>query len=161
VGDVLDAQDKPEEAIDAWVEGAKLAGDADLSPMMAAVTKLGALAKKATDNHDDKKATEYRGRADELLSSLADRAQEDAQLSKALGAAYLGAGDPVKAEKFLARSVEMRNNDIESRLELANALAQLPNRTDDALAQLKAAQDLDPKRKDIALDIATTLESAE
>src|SRR5262249_41544882 len=77
-GDLLDAQSKDEEAIDAWVEGAKLAGDLDLSPMMAAVTKLGALAKKADDAHDTKKAAEYRDRADKLLSSLADRAQEDA-----------------------------------------------------------------------------------
>ena len=70
-------QGKDDEAIDAWIEGAKLAGDLDLSPLMAAVTKLGELAKKASDNHDEAKAAEYRDRADKLLSSLADRAHDD------------------------------------------------------------------------------------
>ncbi len=159
IGNVDDAQSKDDEAIAAWIEGSKLAGDLDLTPMMAAVTKLGVLAKRATDNHDDKKAADYRSRADQLLSSLAGRAQDDPQLSKTLGAAYLQAGDAVKAEQFLRRAVEMRGNDIETKLELAKALAKL-GRTDDALEQLRGAQTLDPSRLDIALEIARTLELA-
>ncbi len=158
-GNVLEAQGDNDGAIEAWVAGAKLAGDTDLAPLMAAVTKLGELGKKAAELHDDKKAADYRARADELLSALADRAQEDAALSKALGVAYLGADDPTKAEHFLGRSVEMRGDDIETRLELAKALAKL-GRTDDALAQLAAAQKLDAARVDIALEIASTLEGA-
>ncbi len=158
-GNVLDAQGDDDGAIAAWVAGAKLAGDTDLAPLMSAVTKLGTLAKKASDLHDDKKAADYRAHADQLLSSLADRAQEDAALSKALGVAYLGADDPVKAEHFLGRSVEMKGDDVETRLELAKALARL-SRTDDALAQLAAAQKIDVARVDIALEIASTLEGA-
>jgi len=159
-GNVLDAQGDDDGAIAAWVAGAKLAGDTDLAPLMAAVTKLGALAKKASDLHDDKKASDYRAHADQLLSSLADRAHEDAALSKALGVAYLGADDPVKAEHFLGRSVEMKGDDVETRLELAKALAKL-TRTDDALAQLTAAQKIDGAQVDIALEIASTLEGAQ
>jgi tetratricopeptide (TPR) repeat protein len=158
-GNVLEAQGNEEGAIEAWTAGAKLAGDTDLAPMMSAVTKLGELAKKAADNKDPAKAADYRARADALLSSLADRAQEDAQLSKALGAAYLGADDPVKAEHFLRRAVEMKNDDIETHLELAKALSRL-GRVDDALEQLEAAQQLDPTRPDIALEIARTYEDA-
>jgi predicted Zn-dependent protease len=158
-GNVLEAQGDDNGAIEAWVAGAKIAGDTDLAPLMAAVAKLGALGKKATELHDDKRATDYRARADQLLSALADRAQDDASLSKALGIAYLGADDPTKAEHFLSRSVEMKGDDIETRLELAKALAKL-DRTDDALAQLTAAQKLDGARVDIALEIASTLEGA-
>ena len=159
LGNVLEAQGNEDGAIEAWTAGAKLAGDTDLAPMMSAVTKLGELAKKAADNKDAAKAADYRARADALLQSLADRAQEDAQLSKALGAAYLGADDPVKAEKFLRRAVEMKSDDIETHLELAKALSKL-NRVEDALEQLKSAQQLDPSRADIALEIARTYEDA-
>src|SRR3569623_258909 len=158
-GNVLEAQGNEEAAIEAWTAGAKLAGDSDLSPMMAAVTKLGELAKKAADNKDPAKATDYRARADALLQSLAGRAQGDAQLSKALGAAYLGSDDPVKAEHFLRRAVEMKTDDIERHLELAKALSKL-NRIDAALEQLQAAQPLAPTRADIALEIARTYEDA-
>ncbi len=159
LGNVFEAEGKDDDAIDAWVEGAKLAGDADLAPMMAAVTKLGQLAKAATESHDDKKAAGYRDRAEQLLSSLAERAQDNAQLSSALGAAYLGADDPTKAERFLRRAVEMRGDDIETRLMLAKALARL-GRVDEALEQLHAAQKLEPTRADVALEIARTLEDA-
>jgi predicted Zn-dependent protease len=158
-GNMLEAQGDDDGAIQAWVAGAKLAGDTDLAPLMAAVTKLGTLGKKAAELHDDNKATAYRERAELLLASLADRAREDAALSKALGVAYLGADDPTKAEHFLARSIEMRSDDIETRLELAKALAKL-GRTDDALVQLKAAQQIDGTRIDIALELASTLEGA-
>ncbi|MEP6864181.1 MAG: tetratricopeptide repeat protein [Deltaproteobacteria bacterium] len=159
LGNVLEAQGNEDGAIEAWTAGAKLAGDTDLAPMMSAVTKLGELAKKAADNKDAAKAADYRARADALLQSLADRAQEDAQLSKALGAAYLGADDPAKAEKFLRRAVEMKTDDIETHLELAKALSKL-DRVEDALEQLEAAQQLDPSRADIALEIARTYEDA-
>ncbi|HEY1817338.1 MAG TPA: tetratricopeptide repeat protein [Kofleriaceae bacterium] len=159
LGNVDDARGNDDDALTAWTEGAKLAGDLDLSPMMAAVTKLGQLAKKATDNHDDAKAAAYRQRADELLSALADRAKDDAPLARTLGAAYLSAGDPVKAETFLRRAVEMQGNDIDAHLALAKALDK-QGRTDDALAELKAAQALDGSRADIALEIARTLDDA-
>jgi tetratricopeptide (TPR) repeat protein len=158
-GNVLEAQGQDDQAIDAWTAGAKVAGDSDLAPLMKAVTKLGDLAKKAADNKDTQKATDYRARADALLSALADRAQDDAALSKALGIAYLGAEDATKAEHFLRRSVDMKGDDVDTHLELAKALAKL-QRTNDALDELKAAQKIDPTRADIALEIARTLEEA-
>lgn len=159
IGSILESQSKDDEAIDAWVEGAKVAGDLDLSPMMAAVTKLGALAKKATDGHDEKKAADYRSRADDLLSSLADRAHNDPYLSKTLGAAYYDSGDVAKAEQFLRRAVELRGNDIDARLALARALVST-HRLDDALSQLHAAQNVDASRLDILLELARTLDGA-
>ena len=158
-GNVLEAQGQDDQAIDAWTAAAKVAGDTDLVPLMKAVTKLGDLAKKAADNKDTQKATDYRSRADALLSALADRAQDDAALSKALGIAYLGAEDATKAEHFLRRSVDMKGDDVETHLELAKALSKL-QRTNDALDELKAAQKIDPTRADIALEIAHTLEDA-
>ena len=158
-GNVLDAKGSADDAITAWTDGASLAGDLDLTPMMSAVTKLGALAKKAADNHDDAKAAAYRAKADSLLSQLADRAKDDEPLARTLGAAYLGAGDPAKAETFLRRAVDLNGNDIDAHLELAKALDK-QGRTDDALAQLTAAQQLAPTRADIALELARTYEDA-
>jgi tetratricopeptide (TPR) repeat protein len=158
-GNVLDAKGSSDDAISAWTDSAALAGDLDLTPMMAAVTKLGALAKKAADNHDDAKAGAYRGKADSLLQSLAERAKDDEPLARTLGTAYLGAGDPVKAETFLHRAVDLNANDIDAHLELAKALDK-QSRTDDALAQLGAAQQLAPTRADIALELARTYEDA-
>ncbi|HEX4453837.1 MAG TPA: tetratricopeptide repeat protein [Kofleriaceae bacterium] len=158
-GNILDEKGASDDAITAWTDGAALAGDLDLTPMMSAVTKLGALAKKAADNHDDAKATAYRSKADSLLQSLADRAKDDEPLARTLGAAYLGAGDPIKAETFLRRAVDLQANDIDAHVELAKALDK-QGRTDDALAQLTAAQALAPARADIALELARTYEDA-
>jgi tetratricopeptide (TPR) repeat protein len=158
-GRMLEAQGQDEDAIDAFMAGAKLAGDLDLSPTMAAVEKLSSLAKKATEAHDDKKAEEYQARADGLLSSYVGRASDDPQLAITLGAAYLQAGNAAKAEELLKRAVAMRENDIDARVLLGKALAKL-SRTDEAIEQLTAALKLDPTRTDIALERARTLELA-
>jgi predicted Zn-dependent protease len=155
-GHLLVAQGQDEDAVEAYKQGAKDAGDLDLAPTMAAVEKLGDLAKKASD---PAKADKYRGQADEMLSALATRAQEDPQLSLALGVAYLQAGDPGKAEGFLRRATEMRGNDIQAKLELAKALSRL-SKYDEAIGQLKAAIGLDQSRGDIALELARTYEAA-
>jgi tetratricopeptide (TPR) repeat protein len=157
-GKVLEAQGHNDEAVEAYEAGAKDAGDLDLAPTMAAVEKLSAMAKKAVDANDDKKAAEYRDHADRLLAALAARAQEDAQLSLTLGGAYLQAGDPGKAEGFLRRATEMRPTDIESKVELAKALGML-GRADDAIAQLKSAIELDKARGDVALELARQYEA--
>ncbi|MBV8760239.1 MAG: tetratricopeptide repeat protein [Deltaproteobacteria bacterium] len=158
-GRLLEAQGQNEDAIDSYVQGAKLAGDLDLSPTMAAVELLSSLAKKAADAHDDKKAEEYRHRADDLLQALAERAQDDPQLALTLGVAYLQAGDPAKAENLLRRAVEMRPNDPDAKLQLGKAYAK-EGKTDDAVAQLTEAQKVDPMRTDIGLELARTLEEA-
>jgi tetratricopeptide (TPR) repeat protein len=158
-GRMLEAQGQDEDAIDAYKSGAKLAGDLDLSPTMAAVEKLTALQKKSAEAHDDKKAEEYRARADLMLSGFVDRAQDDPQLAMLLGTAYLQAGDATKAEALLHRAVEMRGNDIEAKLQHGKALARL-GRTDEAAAELKGALALDPTRTDIHLELARTYEIA-
>ncbi len=151
-GKLLEAKGQDDAAVDAYVEGAKLAGELDLTPTMAAVTKLGSLAKKEAD---PAKAAAYRARADELLSKIADRAQEDAQLSTAIGIAYLGAGDPAKAETYLRRAVALKSDDVEAKLQLAK-VENVLGKPDDAIAQLKEAQGLDGKRTDVALELAKT-----
>jgi tetratricopeptide (TPR) repeat protein len=151
-GRLLEAQGKDEEAITEYTEGAKLAGELDLTPTMAAATKLAELAKKETD---PAKAAGLRKRADDLLSALAERAKEDGELSLTLGIAYLQAGDAVKAEDSLRRATTLREKDPEAKLQLARALSAL-GRVDDAIAQLKGALALDPKRQDVALELART-----
>ncbi|HEY1554734.1 MAG TPA: tetratricopeptide repeat protein [Kofleriaceae bacterium] len=158
-GKLREAQGDDEGAVDAYEQGAKDAGELELAPTMAAVEKLTALAKKATDNKDDAKAKAYRQRASDLLAASEARAKEDEQLSVTLGVAYLQAGDAAKAEALLRAATEMNANDVEAKLELAKALTQL-GRSDDALEQLKAAIAVDPTRADIALELARTYEAA-
>jgi tetratricopeptide (TPR) repeat protein len=155
-GKLLLAQGKPEEAIEAYAEGAKLAGELDLTPTMAAVALLTDLQKKATD---PAKADAYRKRADELLSAFATRAQEDAQLSTQLGVAYLQAGDAAKAETYLQRAVTMQETDPEAKISLAKALNAL-GRTEEALKQINNAIALDGKRIDFQLELAQTYQNA-
>ncbi|NVB79280.1 MAG: tetratricopeptide repeat protein [Kofleriaceae bacterium] len=149
-GKLLEAEGKSDEAVDAYTEAAKLAGDVDLVPTMIAATKLSDLAGKAAD---PAKAQDYRDRADKLLSALATRAQDDPALSTTLGAAYLQAGDPAKAEPYLRRAVDMRAEDPEAKLQFAKALGKL-GRYDEAVQQLNAALAIDSKRLDIALELA-------
>ncbi len=155
-GRLLETQGKDEEAIAEYSKGAKLAGDLDLTPTMAAVTKLTALAKKAPD---EASAMGYRDRAAELLAALAEKAKEDGEVAMTLGVAYLQAGDATKAEVVLRRAVAMREKDPESRLQLARALVAL-NRTDEAVASLKEALAIDPKRGDVSLELARTYQNA-
>ena len=155
-GRVLEAQGKDEEAIAEYTEGAKLAGDLDLTPTMAAVTKLTELSKKAPD---EASREGYRSRADQLLSALAEKAKEDGEVAMTLGVAYLQSGDATKAEGFLRRAVTMREKDPDSRLQLARALVAL-NRTDEAVASLKEALAIDPKRGDVSLELARTYQNA-
>jgi len=155
-GRLLETKGSNEAAVDAFIEGAKLAGDLDLTPTMAAVTKLADMAKQEAD---PAKAAAYRARADQLLSALAERALEDAQLSTMIGVSYLQAGDPAKAETYLRRAAALKEDDPEAKLQLAkvyNALA----RPADAIAQLQAALKLDPMRTEIALELARTYQNA-
>ncbi|HTL34059.1 MAG TPA: tetratricopeptide repeat protein [Kofleriaceae bacterium] len=154
-GKLLVAQGKTEEAIDAYAEGAKLAGELDLTPTMAAVTLLTDLAKKS----EEPKAGDYRKRASDMLSAFETRAQDDPQLSVQLGVAYLQAGDPTKAASFLQRAVDMRDDDPEAKTSYAKALSAL-GRTDEALQQIKSAIKLDGKRIDFQVELAVTLQNA-
>jgi tetratricopeptide (TPR) repeat protein len=155
-GKLLDARGDSDGAIQAWAEGGKAGGELDLSPTMAAVGKLGALAKDAVD---PAKAAQYRTRADELLGALGAKAQKDPALALTLGTAYLEAGDATKAESWLRNAEDARPKDPEAKFQLAKALTHLA-RYDEAIEELRGAIELDPSRADIGLELAKTFELA-
>jgi tetratricopeptide (TPR) repeat protein len=155
-GKLLDAKGQTDDALAAFTEGAKLAGNLDLTPTMAAVTKLSELAKKAPD---PAQAAAFRERADKLLQAHDEAAREDAQLSITLGIAYLSSGDPAKAETALRRASALESDDPEAKLQLAKAL-DAQGKSAEAIAQLEEALKLDGKRTDIALELAVTHQSA-
>jgi tetratricopeptide (TPR) repeat protein len=154
-GRLLDAQGDDNGALEAYLASAKLAGELDLTPTLAAVTKLNAMAGK-----DPAKATQLRARADELLTSLATSAQNDPGLALTLGMSYLQADDAAKAEPWLRRVVEKRPSDAEPQYQLAKALAKL-GRSEDAISGMQSAITKDPTRTDIGLELARTFEAAD
>ncbi|MGN6108407.1 MAG: tetratricopeptide repeat protein, partial [Kofleriaceae bacterium] len=158
-GKLLEARGRDDAAVDAYVEAAKLVGDTDLTPALAAVAKLGQLADAATAANDPARAAELRGRADQLIAGFADGAQQDPQLALTLGVAYLGTGDATKAEPWLRRAAEGRPNEADPAYQLAKALARL-RRTDEAIAALRKARALAPDRAEIGLELARTYEAA-
>jgi len=157
-GRLFDAQSQDEQAVAAYLEAAKLGGDQDLTPTLAATTKLTTLADKATKAKDTAKATAYRAQADELLAKVAANAQKDPQIALVLGTAYIQANEAAKAEPWLRRAVDARA-DADSLYQLAKALARL-GKPDEAIVGLKKAIELAPARPEIALELARTYEVA-
>ena len=155
-GKLLEARGDIDGAIAAWEAGGKAGGDLDLAPMMAAVAKLGQLAK---DEPNPAKAAVLRARADDLLGTLGDKANGDPALALTLGSAYLEAGVPAKAEPWLKKAAEARPKDPEAKFQLAKALTRLI-RPDEAIEELRSAIELDPMRADIGLELAKTFEAA-
>lgn len=146
-------------AVDAYITGAKIAGDLDLGPMTAAVRKLSDLATRALEENDPKKAEAYRQRADALLGELAKKAESDPALALSLGIAYLQAGDPAKAEPLLRQAAEARPNDADPMFQLAKSLAK-QDKLEDAISQFKRAMEIDPTRTEIGFELAKTYEAA-
>nr|MBA3540882.1 tetratricopeptide repeat protein [Deltaproteobacteria bacterium] len=107
----------------------------------------------------DKRATELKARRDELLSSLAEKANSDPALALALGVAYLQSGDGEKAEPLLRKAAEARPNEPEPTFQLAKALAK-QGKLDDAIVQLKKAREIGGARIDIGFELARTYELA-
>ncbi|MBS1123989.1 MAG: Tetratricopeptide 2 repeat protein, partial [Deltaproteobacteria bacterium] len=156
IGRLLEAKGQDLAAADAYVEAAKLAGELDLTPTLAAVTLLSRL---AAAEHDPTKAGPLRERVELLLGSLATNATKDPLLALALGMAYLQSGDAAQAEPWLRRAVEGRSKDVEPHYQLAKALAKLSH-PEEAIQELQKASDLDPKRTEIGLELARTYEAA-
>ncbi len=156
-GRMLEAQGKDEAAVDAYAAAAKLAGDFDLTPTMAAVQKLNDMAHKANEAGNPAKESEYRERADALLSVLTDKAATDPQLAMTLGVAYLQSGQPEKAETLLRRVVEARPTDADALYQYGKALG-LTGKLGEAVDSLKKARDLAPGRAEIGLELAITFE---
>src|SRR5207245_184816 len=70
-GKLLEAQGKDEEAVEAYVQGAKVARDLDLAPLTAAIGKLAAMTAAAVTAKDKPRADQLRARGDQLLGELA------------------------------------------------------------------------------------------
>ena len=157
LGRMLEAQGKDEAAVDAYAAAAKLAGDFDLTPTMAAVAKLTDMSHKAAEAKNPAKEADYKARADQLLAALDGKAQTDPQLAMTLGVAYLQQGNPEKAETYLRRVVEARPSDADALYEYGKTLGLLAKFAD-AIEQLKKARTLAPGRSEIGLELATTYE---
>ncbi len=156
-GRMLEDQGKDEAAVDAYAAAAKLSGDFDLTPTMAAIAKLSDMARKAAEAQNPAKEAELKTRADQLLSALADKAHTDPQLAMTLGVAYLQAGDPTKAEPWLRRVVEARNTDPDALYQYGKALGLL-GKFSEAVDNLKKARELAAARSEIGLELAITYE---
>ena len=157
-GRLFEAQGKDDDAIDAYVAGARAAHGLDLDPAMAAVTKLAAMAAAAVAARDPARAGELRARGEQVLGELAEQAEHDPRLAMTLGVAYLLEGNAEKAEPWLRRVVDARPTDAEARFQLGRALLKSGQHAA-ALEALNAAVRLDPGRSDIAVDLARTYEA--
>ncbi|HEV7559028.1 MAG TPA: tetratricopeptide repeat protein, partial [Kofleriaceae bacterium] len=158
-GKLLEGQDQADAAVESYVEAAKLAGDLDLAPRMAAVTTLMGMSHKAALARDPHRASMLASRADSILGNLPELAQSDPTVAMTLGVAYLEADNAQRAEPWLRHASEARPDDLGALFQLAKALAKL-DRVDEAIAQLKKAREKDPDRGDIALELARTYEAA-
>jgi len=157
-GQLLEAQGKDDAALDAYIQGAKLAGELDLAPMVAAVKKLTAMAAAASDARDPARASELRARAEALLAEHAEHAEHDPRLAMTLGVAYLQAGNAAAAEPWLRRVAGARPDDVEARYQLGRAL-RTTGKYAEALDVLSAASALDAGRADIGVELARTYEA--
>jgi tetratricopeptide (TPR) repeat protein len=157
-GELLAAQGKDDEALDAYVLGAKIARELDLSPLLAAVKQLAAMTAAAAAAQDQGRADALRARSSQLLGELAEHAEHDPQLAMMLGLAMISQGDADKAEPWLRRVVEARPGDAEARFQLGRALV-ASGKHDEAIEALAAARGLDPARGEIGVALARAYEA--
>jgi Tfp pilus assembly protein PilF len=158
-GKLLEAQGQDADAVESFVEAAKLAGEIDLTPALTAVTKLSALAEAAAGAREHDRAAALRDRADRLIAGFAENAKQDPQLALALGMTFLQSNDAGKAEPWLRRVVDTRPGDALAHFQLARALALL-QRTDDAVEELQLARKLDDRRAEIGIELARIYEAS-
>jgi tetratricopeptide (TPR) repeat protein len=156
---LLEAQDKEQDAIDAYLEAAKLAGEQDLTHILTAASKLTELADKYAAANDSARSSELRKKSDELLSALSDNALTDPRLALTLGMAYMQAGDPVKSETWLRKAIELQPKNVDAMYQLAKALSK-QGKDAEAIGNLRSAVELDPTRSEIGLELARTYEDA-
>jgi tetratricopeptide (TPR) repeat protein len=156
---VFEAQGKEQDAIDAYLEAAKLAGELDLGPTLEAASKLTALSEKYAAANDVARASALRKQSDELLGQLSDAALKDPGLALTLGMAYLQAGDAAKAESWLRKALEMAPKNIDALYQLAKALSKQGNE-EGAIQNLRNAVEIDPTRSEIGIELARTYEEA-
>jgi Tfp pilus assembly protein PilF len=158
-GRLLEAQDKEQDAIEAYLEAAKLAGEMDLGPTLWAVTQLIKMSEKAMAAGDTARHNELRKHADALLGALEGAAEKDPGLALTLGMAYLQANDPLKGETWLRKVLERKPKDVDAMNQLAKALA-MQGKQEDAIQWLRQAVEIDATRSDIGLELARVYEDA-
>ncbi|MGE0396094.1 MAG: tetratricopeptide repeat protein [Kofleriaceae bacterium] len=157
-GQILEAKGQDDEAVEAYTAAAKLAGELDLTPTMAAISKLTDMAKAAAAAKDVTREATLKARAEELLATLASAAEKDPSLAFTLGVAYQRAGQPALAEPWLQKVIAARPNDPDAMYQLAVVLRSLDRGTD-ALAMLEKARAAAPDRIDLAMELARTYEA--
>ncbi len=156
-GKLHEQRKEDEEAIAAYIAGAKLAGDRDLTATFAAVAKLTDMARVAADAKDIDKEAALRARAEELLLALAELAYKDPQLALTLANAYLQSGAPAKAEPWLRRVLDARPKDADALYQLGKVLRK-QGKGIDAVDKLTQAREIEPLRAEIGLELARTYE---
>ena len=157
-GRILDAKKQDEEALEAYTAAAKLAGELDLTPTMAAIAKLSEMSKAAAAVKDTAREATLKARAEELLATLATAAEKDPSLAFTLGVAYQNAGEPALAEPWLQKVIAARPNDPDAMYQLAVVLRSLDRGTE-ALAMLEKARAAAPERVDLSMELARTYEA--
>ncbi|MBI4510477.1 MAG: zinc-ribbon domain-containing protein [Deltaproteobacteria bacterium] len=103
------------------------------------------------------------GKAEEglqVLSPVEKAAGDDTVLANTLGAAYLGANDPTKAESWFRQALLIDGKNIEARSNLGAAL-EAQGKTDEAIQEYENANErAGGSREDIALKLAMAYEKS-
>jgi tetratricopeptide (TPR) repeat protein len=158
-GTALQAAGKLDDALAAFLDAAKAAGDGDVTPTIAAVQLLTQRAAAADQAKDARSAAAFRQQAEDLIAPLQARAQDDPAMAVTIGVAYLQSGAPDKAEPFLRSAVAKKPGDVEALFQLATAQA-LEGKKPESLATRQQAFDADPSRLDVGGALAHDDEEA-
>jgi predicted Zn-dependent protease len=157
-GKLFEAQGKDDAAVESYAQGAKAAGDLDLTPLMAAVTKLTVMTQAAVSAKDDLRAADLRSRSELLLGALSALAERDPELAMTVGVAFLHVGNSAKAAVWLRRVVSARPEDADGWFQLGRALLGTAEH-DEAQKALVTAHARAPARADIGLELARCYEA--
>ncbi len=158
-GQRLELEKNPEAALAAYERAATAIAGADVGPTIAAAMLLGRMAVAADAAGKVPEAAALRVRADAKLVQIAAAAEQDASLAITLGVAYLAAGAPAPAERWLRSAIEKRPTEVEAHYQLAEALRR-QGKQDEAVATLVKAFELDPTRLDLGVELARGFEAA-
>ncbi len=158
-GQRLELEKNPAAALAAYERAATAIAGADVGPTIAAAMLLGRMAVAADAAGKVPEAAALRVRADAKLVQIAAAAEQDASLAITLGVAYLAAGAPAPAERWLRSAIEKRPTEVEAHYQLAEALRR-QGKQDEAVATLVKAFELDPTRLDLGVELARGFEAA-
>jgi len=106
------------------------------------------------------KKAEAKGFTDKAVATLqpvSEVARTDSHMANVLGSAYLGARDAANAEEWFRAALAADPTYVDARANLAATL-QAAGRADEALEEYRKAHAQEPKREEIALDLALALE---